>query len=329
MANTKLATTGYVDGKLVQKQDYFADVHDITSGAYEGNREIDFKDSDGNTQGQLIITPYGIKLTYLDYPSDDGDAASKFYVDQIKEGVLSAPQNTGTDCILALDLASETIGISYGSMSIPNSIPQRDENGSFQVWDPINEYDVVPKKYVDDTVASQVSSVYKAKGSVADLSSLPTPDKAHEGFVYNIESEFTTTDLFVEGAGKTYPAGTNVVIVNTTGTEYKYDVLAGMVDLSSYATKTELSGKLDKVSKDHIVYANENTNVQKPITYTSDPTQYTIVYRSANGVTSVGTPTANTHATPKSYVDNADALKMNKSAFDYNDTTKTSTIDIF
>ena len=31
----------------------------------------------------------------------------------------------------------------------------------------------------------------------------------------------------------------------------------------------------------------------------------------------------------KSYVDTADALKMNKSAFDYNDTTKTLTIDMF
>ena len=217
----------------------------------------------------------------------------------------------------------------YTEDSGVGSFPFRGASGTFSVAEPTEDSHVSTKKYVDDTIASQVSSVYKAKGSVADLSSLPTPDKAHEGFVYNIENEFTTTDLFVEGAGKTYPAGTNVVIVNTTGTTYKYDVLAGMVDLSSYATKTELSGKVDKVLKDHIVYANESTDVQKPITYTSDPTQYTIAYRSANGVVSVGTPTADTHATPKSYVDTADALKMNKSAFDYNETTKTLTIDIF
>lgn len=210
-----------------------------------------------------------------------------------------------------------------------NTIAMRDNQGHLSTKTPTLDTHATNKKYVDDTVASQVSSVYKAKGSVADLSSLPTPDKAHEGFVYNIENGFTTTDLFVEGAGKTYPAGTNVVIVNTTGAEYKYDVLAGMVDLSSYATKTELSGKVDKVSKDHIVYANESTDVQKPISYTSSPTQYTIAYRSVNGVVSVGTPTADTHATTKSYVDNADALKMNKSAFDYNDTTKTLTIEMF
>lgn len=96
---------------------------------------------------------------------------------------------------------------------------------------------VVIKKYLNDTIASQVSSVYKAKGSITDVTALPTPDKDHEGFVYNIENEFTTTGQFVEGTGKTYSAGTNVVCVNTTGITYKWDVLAGMVDLSGKQDK--------------------------------------------------------------------------------------------
>lgn len=107
---------------------------------------------------------------------------------------------------------------------------------------------IVQKQYVDNSIATQVSSVYKAKGSIADISALPTPDKAHEGFVYNIENGFTTTDLFVEGAGKTYSAGTNIVIVNTTGTEYKYDVLAGMVDLSNYATKKYVDDAIGNIT---------------------------------------------------------------------------------
>ncbi len=102
---------------------------------------------------------------------------------------------------------------------------------------------VVIRKCLNDTIASQVSSVYKAKGSIANVSALAAPSKAYEGFVYNIETEFTTTANFVEGAGKKFPAGTNVVCVNTTGTTYKWDVLAGMVDLTNYATKTDLSGK--------------------------------------------------------------------------------------
>lgn len=104
----------------------------------------------------------------------------------------------------------------------------------------------VNKGYVDNAIATQVSSVYKAKGSIPTISDLPTPSKDTEGFVYNIESEFTTNSNFVEGVGKTYPAGTNVVIVNTEGKTYKYDVLAGMVDLTNYATKTDLNNYYTK-----------------------------------------------------------------------------------
>lgn len=48
-------------------------------------------------------------------------------------------------------------------------------------------------------------------------------------------SKFTTTDSFLEGAGAKHPAGTNVVVVKS-GEEFKYDVLAGFVDLSGYPT---------------------------------------------------------------------------------------------
>ena len=48
--------------------------------------------------------------------------------------------------------------------------------------------------------------------------------------------KFTATADFVEGAGGKHPAGTNVVIVKS-GEDYKYDVLAGFVDLSGYVEK--------------------------------------------------------------------------------------------
>ena len=108
---------------------------------------------------------------------------------------------------------------------------------------------VVIRKYLNDTIASQVSSVYKAKGSIANISALAAPSKAYDGFVYNIETEFTTTDNFVEGAGKKFPAGTNVVCINTTGTTYKWDVLASIVDLSNYQAKL-VSGTNIKSIKD-------------------------------------------------------------------------------
>lgn len=86
---------------------------------------------------------------------------------------------------------------------------------------------------VKSAIDSAISSVYKPAGSVA-FASLPTLSSSIEGNVYNVTNAFTTTSDFVEGAGKSYPAGTNVVCINTTGTTYKWDVLAGMVDLSGY-----------------------------------------------------------------------------------------------
>lgn len=172
-----------------------------------------------------------------------------------------------------------------------------------------NDTDVVNKKYVDDAITTQVSSVYKAKGSIADISALPTPDKAHEGFVYNIESEFTTTDQFVEGAGKTFPAGTNVVCINTTGTTYKWDVLAGMVDLSDYATKTELSGKLDKVTSTSTynrLYGIETTGNQALFNVAAYVLAGSIAQRKADGTLNATTPTADSSddtVTTKKYVD--------------------------
>ena len=60
---------------------------------------------------------------------------------------------------------------------------------------------------------------------------------ANVGFMWNISDAFTTTADFVEGAGKSIPAGANVYVANPSTGVYKYDVFQGMVDLSNYKTK--------------------------------------------------------------------------------------------
>lgn len=95
---------------------------------------------------------------------------------------------------------------------------------------------------VTTAINQAVSSVYRPSGSLVDgddiVSSLLIADNV--GNVYNVIKPFKTTSDFVEGAGKEYPAGTNIVIVNT-GTDqsplYKFDVLAGFIDTSAFATK--------------------------------------------------------------------------------------------
>lgn len=83
---------------------------------------------------------------------------------------------------------------------------------------------------------SALNGAYVIKGN-STFANLPsTPTAAQEGFVYNVTDDFTTDSRFVEGSGKSYPAGTNVVIVNlgdATTPNMKYDVIGAFVDLSN------------------------------------------------------------------------------------------------
>ena len=123
---------------------------------------------------------------------------------------------------------------------------------------------VYTKTETDDKINGALSSVYKPAGSVA-FASLPTPGADNLGNVYNVTDEFTTDERFVEGTGQEYPAGTNVAVVETSNepATYKFDVMSGFVDLSgylttetasaTYATKTELGNKVDKVTGSSLV----------------------------------------------------------------------------
>lgn len=93
--------------------------------------------------------------------------------------------------------------------------------------------DAYTKTECDEQIAAAVSSVYKPLGSTT-FANLPAPSTLAVGDVYNVSDDFTTTSDFIEGAGKTFPAGTNVVVVDNGGVKM-WDVLAGMVDLSDYA----------------------------------------------------------------------------------------------
>ena len=139
--------------------------------------------------------------------------------------------------------------------------------------DKANSADVYTKQQTEDKISAAISSVYKPAGSTT-FAALPAPAANVLGNVYNVTDAFTTTDQFVEGVGKSYPAGTNVAVV-LVGEDYKYDVLSGMVDLSNYsttdeiaqtyATKTEvttgLSGKVDKVEGSRLMTDAEGTKL--------------------------------------------------------------------
>ena len=104
------------------------------------------------------------------------------------------------------------------------------------------------KAYADTQIAAKIGSVYKPAGSVA-FEDLPTPAANILGNVYNVTNAFTTDAEFVTGEQSIqYPAGTNVVVVEVDS-DYYYDALTGIVDLSSYATQTWVNGQLETQSE--------------------------------------------------------------------------------
>lgn len=131
---------------------------------------------------------------------------------------------------------------------------------------PTNDRDAATKKYVDDGLAnkanqattlagygitdaftkdeinSKLSSVYKPGGSL-NFADLPEPSEDILGLVYSMNDAFTTDDRFLASEPVQYPIGTNVVTIavnDTGGIKYLFDVLAGFVDLSDYAKKTDM-----------------------------------------------------------------------------------------
>lgn len=97
------------------------------------------------------------------------------------------------------------------------------------------------KTELEGKIDAKVSSVYTPKGSTTS-GELAEPSAENKGFVYNITDLLSTDENFVEGPGKSYPAGTNVVCIEEEGGgTYKWDVLAGITDLSGYVKADELT----------------------------------------------------------------------------------------
>lgn len=64
---------------------------------------------------------------------------------------------------------------------------------------------------IRDYVDQKIATTYKPSGSIY-FADLPALAESRLGHVYNIKDDFVTTADFVEGAGKSYPAGTNIAI---------------------------------------------------------------------------------------------------------------------
>jgi hypothetical protein len=101
---------------------------------------------------------------------------------------------------------------------------------------------------VNAAIDSKMQSTIKPKGGIL-FANLPTPASTNEGWMWNMEDDFTIDNRFKDyesGKTKTYPKGTNVYVIEDTPAEgstpavYKFDVYQGYIDLSNYATQDDV-----------------------------------------------------------------------------------------
>lgn len=88
--------------------------------------------------------------------------------------------------------------------------------------------DIDTSSDVNEKITEANALNYKNHGSLA-FAELPTLSSDVMGFVFNVTDDFTTDSRFVDGTGKKFNAGTNVVVTKV-GDNYFYDVLASERD---------------------------------------------------------------------------------------------------
>lgn len=120
----------------------------------------------------------------------------------------------------------------------------------------------------------------------------------------------TSTNIMARRANGTSDVKKGISGENVANMENIADLEEKIPDVTNLATKDELNNKLDKSNWSATVYIVDSKGIQNNVAYTSNPSPNTFVYRDDHSNFVVNSPTENGNPTPKSYVDNALAGKL-------------------
>ena len=120
----------------------------------------------------------------------------------------------------------------------------------------------------------------------------------------------TSTNIMARRANGTSDVKKGISGENVANMENIADLEEKIPDVTNLATKDELNNKLDKSNWSSTVYIVDSHGIQNNVAYTSNPSPNTFVYRNDYSNFVVNYPTENGNPTPKSYVDNALAGKL-------------------
>ena len=172
------------------------------------------------------LTPDANKAVNVEVPEDLSDLTNTGNDPYATEGYVD--RNGGKIDKIKVNGTEQTITNKEVDIPVPTKTSDLDNDSNFQ-----------NKTQVQALIDAELTSVYKPGGTV-EFASLPALTKENAGYIYDVTDSFTTTADFVEGAGKTYPAHTNVGIIDKGAAGYFYVVFSSMVDMSGYWSKSEL-----------------------------------------------------------------------------------------
>ena len=143
-------------------------------------------------------------------------------------------------------------------------------------------------------IEKKVEVAFKPAGS-CKFADLPTPSKDVLGNVYNIENDFTTNDLFIEGSGLVCTKGADIAIISITDSDteetvYKYDLLNASADLQGYVTQSQITNFSTEMANyiKEINFQKDGTNVIEVVKGNGSTSSYTLnVGSNADVVTTV------------------------------------------
>lgn len=174
--------------------------------------------------------------------TNDGDGQSNFATEEYVD------ENGGKIDVIKVNGTAQTITQKSVDIPVPTKVSDLNNDSNFQTDEDVadaidtalaNGNDPYQtKSQVDAEIASQIAGAYKPQGTIL-FANLPAPSASNEHYVYDISDAFVTTADFKEGAGHSYPAGTNVACIEVSTGVFKWDCMTGFIDTSAFWSNVE------------------------------------------------------------------------------------------